>query len=156
MTSHRLYLSSGSTPITHFDSLGRPLHDFLSHHKGCTYAPSFPSLQNPSPSPQNGNFISPKSDIIFFVFRLGSALRVISVFIPHALRVCILLSCPPKRMYSGFPFKSPSFPPTSSTHHPDATNSLSIYTKGPLAQRFVCFRSYQPFRLSFRNDLLLV
>lgn len=83
-----------------------------------------------SPSPQNGNIISPKkkSDSLFFVF-LGSAPRVIIVFYSSCFEVCILSSCPPKRMFF-FWFspskKTPPLPPVQPTLATPSTNITNL------------------------------
>jgi hypothetical protein len=48
--------------------------------------------------------------------RLGSALRDLSLFTPHVLRVCLLSFCPPKRTcFFGFPRQT--IPPLFPLHH---------------------------------------
>lgn len=132
MTTHRLYLSSGPTPRHSYTPASEGLYTTFCSLTRVVLTPLLPFACKPTPRPPlrpGISFLQKKSPSFLC---LGSAPRVISLFTPHALRVCILSSCPPKRTYLGFPFKFPLLP--SHQFNPPSAPSAPrrpIYTQGP-------------------------
>ena len=123
---HRLHLffPSGST----FAVLRQAPEPFLAVSLEAPPPLSSPSsftfaLSPSSPSPLRlGTSLLQKKSYLSFLSILGSALRFSPDSLPHALRLCILSFCPPKRTLLGFPQNPlPPLPPIhyqSSIHQP--------------------------------------
>lgn len=127
----RIYL----TPLRY--TAGTKLSSFLPTlsflgPQGFRYRPLLPlALARPSsPSPPLSSFTQEESQRPHSFCHLGSALRDLPLFIPHALRVCLLSFCPSKvRASSVYPVKQtprPLSPPP-----PTLISGFPLYSQLP-------------------------